>query len=98
MLYTRREVDDGGGKRLNVIFYTHAACGLCEEAETILDILSSIYDLTIEVRDIYTKDEWLEAYVLAVPVIEIAEKQFMYPNMTIESILNFIEEKQSHSS
>lgn len=98
LFYTRGKAGDEGGEGLKVIFYTHASCGLCEEAKTLLDILSSMYDVTIEERDIYTKDEWLEAYLLSVPVIEIAEKQFMYPNITIETISHFIEEKQSHSS
>ena len=98
LFYTRGKVGNQGGERLKVIFYTHASCGLCEEAKILLDILSPMYDLTIEERDIDTNDEWLETYLLTVPVIEIDEKQFMYPNITFETISSFVEEKQNHSS
>lgn len=94
MFYTSKEDVFGGGDVLKAFFYTHDTCTLCEEAEGLLSMLSSIYDLTIVERNIYTNDAWLEQYALSVPVIEIAEKQFMYPDLTFESIASFIEEKR----
>lgn len=77
---------------LQVIFYTHATCTLCADARALLDLLESIYNLDIEERDIYSNDVWLEKYLISVPVIEISGKQFMYPDVTFESLSSFIEE------
>lgn len=76
---------------MKAIFYTHEKCTLCKDAEALLHLLQSIYPFTIEERDIYTKDEWIEKYSLSVPVIEIADKQFMYPELTFEHLSAHIE-------
>ncbi len=83
---------------LKVILYTHETCTLCEDAEALLHVLESVYTLDIEKRDIYTNDVWLEKYMLTVPVIEIAGKPFMYPNMSFEMLSSYIEEQMRRTS
>lgn len=56
----------------NVIFYTKENCSLCDDARTLLDLLKNDYSFQLEERDIYTNDEWLEAYQLMIPVVKIS--------------------------
>lgn len=78
---------------MKVIMYMHDTCSLCDDASVLLNMLMSDYDFTIEERNIYTNDTWLEKYGLTVPVIEIADKQLMYPNLSLELIASVLEEQ-----
>jgi glutaredoxin 2 len=51
-------------------FYTKIDCPLCEKGLLTLGILQKEISLDIEIRDIYTNDEWLEEYQIRIPVIE----------------------------
>jgi glutaredoxin len=45
--------------------YTRRECGLCREAEALLEDLGVAY----EQRDVDTREEWTDAYGLEVPVL-----------------------------
>ncbi|WP_284141116.1 MULTISPECIES: glutaredoxin family protein [unclassified Virgibacillus] len=59
-----------------VILYTKANCPLCDEAKTLLELLQTDYSFSIEERDIYSNDSWLETYQLTIPHIVIGETEF----------------------
>ncbi|WP_047980796.1 glutaredoxin family protein [Ornithinibacillus contaminans] len=58
-----------------LLFYTKESCSLCDEAEVLLEMFQQQYKFEVEKRDIYSKDEWLEAYHLVIPVIEVNGNQ-----------------------
>lgn len=49
-----------------LILYTKPGCHLCEGLQ---EKLEQIEGLTLELRDITTRDEWFQAYQYEVPVI-----------------------------
>ncbi|MEN1967275.1 glutaredoxin family protein [Lentibacillus sp. N15] len=55
----------------HVIFYTKNNCPLCEDARALLKLLQQDYSFTMEERDIYTNDEWLEKYQLLIPYVKV---------------------------
>ncbi|MFC4557464.1 glutaredoxin family protein [Virgibacillus kekensis] len=70
----------------DVIFYTKENCSLCDDAESLLDILKSDYPMEIEERDIYTNDEWLEEYQLLIPVVQIGDVTIDCEEMSYEAL------------
>ncbi|WP_405102875.1 glutaredoxin family protein [Oceanobacillus sp. FSL H7-0719] len=60
---------------MRIIFYTKEVCSLCDEAEALLSAFSFEYPHTVEKRDIYSNDAWLEEYQLLIPVVEINGEQ-----------------------
>lgn len=69
-----------------VHFYTKENCSLCEEAYTLLKMFQHDYQFTIEKRDIYKNDDWLEKYQLLIPVIEIKDKLLTCEEMHYDKI------------
>lgn len=63
---------------LTVHFYTKKQCPLCDHALIILEDLQDELDFHIEERDIYEKDEWLEAYGLMIPVVQVEGEDIQY--------------------
>ncbi len=63
---------------LTVHFYTKENCPLCDKALFILEDLQEELGFTIEERDIYTNDEWLEAYGLMIPVVQVDGEDLQY--------------------
>lgn len=55
---------------MNLYFYTKKGCPLCDKGLIVLENLQKKYPFQITERDIYDKDEWLEAYQIRIPVIE----------------------------
>lgn len=55
---------------MKLYFYTKEHCPLCDHAWEKLQMLKESHDLSVEVRNIYEKDEWLEVYQIRIPVIE----------------------------
>lgn len=55
----------------HVRFYMKENCPLCDDVKAELWLLQQDYSFEIEERDIYTCDEWLLAYQLSIPVVEI---------------------------
>lgn len=62
-----------------VSFYTKENCMLCEEALSFLEIMQSIYEFELDIRDIETNEAWLEEFHLAIPVIQVQDA-FLYGN------------------
>ncbi|MFZ3579323.1 glutaredoxin family protein [Virgibacillus sp. DJP39] len=56
---------------LRIIFYSKERCSLCDEALALLELLRNEFPSTLEIRDIYSNDEWLEKYHFSIPVINI---------------------------
>lgn len=56
---------------LHINFYTKENCPLCDQALALVEMLQNDYPCTIEMRDIYSNDEWLEKYQLSIPVVNI---------------------------
>ncbi|WP_407681724.1 glutaredoxin family protein [Pseudalkalibacillus salsuginis] len=63
---------------LTVHFYTKANCPLCDKALLVLEELQEELGFTIEERDIYQDDEWLEAYGVIIPVVQVDGEDLQY--------------------
>ena len=74
------------------IFYTKEICSLCEDAEALLFMFQQDYSYSIEIRDIYQNDAWLEEYQLLIPVVEINGKQINCEEMSYEALEKFIQD------
>ncbi len=55
---------------MTLYFYTKIDCPLCEKGLLNLQLLQKEVSFDIEIRDIYTNDDWLEEYQIRIPVIE----------------------------
>jgi len=69
-----------------VIFYTKEVCSLCDDAAALLSMFQQQYSFEIEVRDIYTKDEWLAEYQLLIPVVSMNGKEINCEEMSYEKL------------
>lgn len=98
MLYTRNKIIRRRRLPLKAVLYTHDTCTLCDEAGSLLSVLQMIYGITIEKRDIKTNEKWMEAYFLSVPVVDIAGKEFMHPDLTFDTLSTYIEAQQEDTS
>lgn len=76
---------------MHIIFYTKEVCSLCDDAEALLSAFEMEYPHTLEKRDIYTKEEWLEKYQLLIPVIEINGEQLNCEEINYDSIKALLE-------
>lgn len=70
----------------NVLFYTKQNCPLCDECLSLLTLLQHDYVFTIEERDIYTNDTWLEMYQLQIPYVQIKDIGLNAEQITIDSL------------
>lgn len=77
--------------KVRVIFYTKENCLLCEEAYNLLESLQSVYNFEIEIRDIYSNDEWLEEYQIIIPVIQVNEEKLIGNDIQIEKLMELFE-------
>lgn len=69
-----------------VYFYTKENCSLCEEAYALLTMFQRDYNFSIEKRDIYKNDEWLEEFQLLIPAIEVKDKLLTCKGMQYDKI------------
>ncbi|WP_106496716.1 glutaredoxin family protein [Lentibacillus sp. Marseille-P4043] len=76
----------------NVIFYTKENCSLCEDAHSLLNLLQHDYSFTIEERDIYTNDEWLEKYQLLIPYVKINTTELNCEQINYDSLERVLKE------
>ncbi|WP_280769480.1 glutaredoxin family protein [Salipaludibacillus daqingensis] len=58
---------------MTVYFYTKIDCPLCEKGLDKLQALQKESFFDIEIRDIYTNDEWLEEFQIRIPVVTTTE-------------------------
>tara|TARA_R110002049_G_scaffold152381_5_gene316354 strand:+ start:46 stop:288 length:243 start_codon:yes stop_codon:yes gene_type:complete len=56
-----------------LILYTTAGCHLCELADTILQTLSSRYELSIIPTEIGDDDQLVERYGIRIPVVKFPD-------------------------
>ncbi|WP_394218477.1 glutaredoxin family protein [Halobacillus trueperi] len=57
-----------------VILYVKENCGLCDEVKDLL----SLFDVRVVLVDIESDPEWLEKYMLEIPVLKIGEEELDY--------------------
>lgn len=69
-----------------VIFYTKEICSLCDDAEALLYMFQHEYQFDVEVRDIYTNNEWLEKYQLLIPLVELNGEQISCEEMGYDAL------------
>lgn len=79
-----------------VIFYTKENCSLCDDAISLLLMFQREYDFTVEERDIYTNDEWLEKYQIRIPVVDINGDQLDCEQMGYDALKNFLKENMKN--
>lgn len=81
---------------MSIYLYIKENCPLCDDAEQLLQLFQGEFAFTLEKRDIYLRDEWLEKYQLEIPVIEIKDS-VLYGNdlnyETLYKVLNKYAEK-----
>lgn len=70
----------------HVLFYTKENCPLCDEALSLLMLLQHDYTFTIEERDIYTNDTWLEKYQLLIPYVQIHNTGLNAEEITVDTL------------
>ncbi|WLD95467.1 glutaredoxin family protein [Alkalihalobacillus sp. AL-G] len=73
---------------MTVQFYTKKNCPLCDNAYQVLEELQEEYNFTIEERDIYSNDKWLEAYGLMIPVVQVNGVDIDYGLIEMDSFRN----------
>jgi hypothetical protein len=65
----------------DLILYSRAGCGLCEEARTIVSALldarerAGLVTPTLVERDIETDPSWQRAFFASIPVIELGDRR-----------------------
>ncbi|WP_369683860.1 glutaredoxin family protein [Salipaludibacillus sp. LMS25] len=79
--------------KLIIYFYTKNDCSLCDKGFETLRILQKTYHFSIEKRDIYTQEEWLEKYHIRIPVIETEDGIVLDEGIVS---FNHLEEKMTH--
>jgi hypothetical protein len=55
---------------MTLLFYTTLGCHLCEEAETLLDVLKTQHPVTVEAIDISSSSALVERYGIRIPVVK----------------------------
>lgn len=80
----------GCEKMATVIFYTKENCLLCDEALMYLKTLQHLHQFDIDVRDIYTNEQWLEKYHLVIPVIEVDNEQLFGNDISLTNMEQFL--------
>ncbi|WP_347548836.1 glutaredoxin family protein [Pseudalkalibacillus hwajinpoensis] len=70
----------------SVILYTKEACPLCEKAHHLLEDLQREIPFSLNIVDIYQDDQFLEKYMLMIPVVEIDAEIVEYGRISKKSI------------
>ncbi len=71
--------------------YSTIACHLCEEAEEMLVELQQTVEFTLVKRDIIDNAQWLEKYRVSIPVLELNQKELLWP-FNKSQIVKFLED------
>ncbi|ASN04764.1 glutaredoxin family protein [Virgibacillus necropolis] len=84
---------------IHITFYTKAKCSLCDEALSLVELLINDYSCTLEIRDIYSNEEWLEKYHLSIPVISVDGIELNCEQISFESLdATFREAQKKHKA
>lgn len=59
---------------LHLILYSKPGCHLCEGLQEKLVQIQNL-DLTLDVRDITTRDDWFQAYQYEIPVLVLVKEE-----------------------
>ena len=78
------------------LVYSRRGCHLCEELLEELEPLCR-GRATISVRDVDTRDEWVEAYGEAVPVLVTEEREICRYHLDREAVLGLLGTQQGAS-
>lgn len=76
----------------NVIYYMKENCSLCDDVYALLTMLQHDYKFTIEPRDIYINDTWLEEYQLLIPYVIINETELDGEQINIDTLEQALKE------
>ena len=71
---------------MSIYLYIKENCPLCDDAEQLLQLFQDEFAFTLEKRDIYLRDEWLEKYQLEIPVIEIKDSVLYGNDLNYETL------------
>ncbi|MBN6205729.1 glutaredoxin family protein [Ralstonia pickettii] len=83
---------------MHIILYTKEICSLCDEAEALLSAFSIEYPHTLEKRDIYSRDEWLEEYQLLIPIVEINGEQLNCEEINYDTLEKLLRKQSTEKS
>ncbi|RYG74434.1 glutaredoxin family protein [Lentibacillus lipolyticus] len=75
-----------------LLFYTKENCPLCDQVQAMLDILQHEYTFEIEIRDIHSREDWLEEYQLLIPAVEIGNHAFNCEEISYEVLEQVLKE------
>ncbi|WP_188206648.1 glutaredoxin family protein [Alkalibacillus aidingensis] len=75
-----------------IYFYTKNNCKLCEDAKQLLQVFQMDYNFTIFEQNIYQKEQLLEKYFLAIPVIRIGDDELTAEDISFVTIERFLQE------
>ncbi|AQQ52664.1 glutaredoxin family protein [Planococcus lenghuensis] len=70
-----------------LVFYTKKNCGLCEEAERMLELIKEDFPIEYRKVDIEQDEQLHEKYMLMIPVIEQEDKVLLYGNIGYVDLL-----------
>ncbi|ASK62754.1 thioredoxin family protein [Virgibacillus phasianinus] len=71
---------------IHIEFYTKEHCPLCDDAMALLEMLQKDYPCTIDMRDIYSNEEWLEKFHLSIPVVNIDGVELDCQHISFETL------------
>lgn len=76
---------------VHINFYTKEHCPLCDDALALVEVLQNDYSFTIEIRDIYSSDEWLEKYQLSIPIVSIDGTELDCTQISFKTLVKALE-------
>lgn len=79
---------------IHINFYTKQNCPLCDEGLALVEMLQHDFSCTLEMRDIYTNDDWLEKYHLSIPVVSIDGNELDCEELSFDSLEATLKEAQ----
>lgn len=88
---------------MNLILYSKPGCHLCEGLQQKLDQVT-VFDLSVEVRDITTQADWFSAYQYDIPVLywvtETGQRRLprLSPRGSVAQLERMLQTQQQNSS
>ncbi|MBH0230945.1 glutaredoxin family protein [Halobacillus yeomjeoni] len=69
-----------------IVMYTKKQCPLCDEVESLVDLMASSYEIDLEEVDIEQDDRLLEKYMFEVPVLVVNGEEIGYEAINYVSL------------
>ncbi len=76
---------------MHVTFYTKPGCGLCDEAEQMMRLVSEDFPFTWTTVNIEDDDAKHEQYMLMIPVLELDGEVLCYGNIGYADLVLLLE-------